>query len=216
MNQVIAIILREFRHEIRYRKSWLAIILYVASIVYVSYLGFQHDLEPSTWNTLFWILMVFISMFASSGSFSGREGEMLYIYTLVSPQKFILARLVYNGIFMVLVSLASFTGYVFFVGCPVGNLTLFLITMLLSVWGISSLLTVSYAIASKGGGGFALMSIISFPILVPLLMSSQHLSMMAMQGSDASGYWGSIIALVSLDAIIAAMSYLLFPYLWRD
>ena len=200
----------------RSRKSWLAILLYISSIVYICYLGFRHDLDATTWNTLFWILMVFIAMFASSGSFSGREGEMLYLYTLVSPQKFILARLIYNGLFMLLVSLMAFVGYVFFVGCPVSNLLLFLVAMLLSVWGISSLLTVSYSISSKGGGGFALMAIISFPLLVPLLLSAQHLSALSMEGASTNGFTGSLIALIALDVIIGAMSYLLFPYLWRD
>jgi heme exporter protein B len=215
MKEVGAIIQRELRHELRSRKSWLAILLYISSIVYISYLGFQHDIDGTTWNTLFWILMVFIAMFAASGSFSGRDGEMLYIYTLVSPRKFIMARLVYNGLFMLLVGLAAFVGYIFFLGYPLNNLPLFIATLLLAVWGISSLLTVSFSIASKGGGGFALMAIISFPLLVPLLISAQHLSQLSM-GNETSGYMGNMAALLALDAIIAALCYLLFPYLWRD
>jgi heme exporter protein B len=176
MNEIIAIIQRELRHEIRSRRSWLAILLYVGSTVYITYLGFQHNLDATTWNALFWILIVFISMFASSGSFAGREGEMLYIYTLVSPRKFIMGRLLYNGVFMLLVSIIALLGYGFFVGFPIGEMLIFLATLILSVWGISSLLTMSFAIASKGGGGFALMAIISFPLLVPLLITAQHLS----------------------------------------
>jgi heme exporter protein B len=194
----------------------LAILLYIGSIVYISYLGFQRDLEPRTWNALFWILVVFIAMFAASGSFAGRDGEMLYIYTLVSPRKFILGRLVYNGVFMLLVSLAAFISYGFFVGFPIADFSIFMVTLILSVWGISSLLTVSFAISSKGGGGFALMAIISFPLLVPLLITAQHLSQLCLQGSELSSYGGNMAALFALDVIIAALCYLLFPYLWRD
>lgn len=216
MNQVIAIIQRELRHELRSRRSWLAILLYIGSTVYISYLGFQHSLDSETWNALFWILIVFIAMFAASGSFAGREGEMLYIYTLISPRKFIMGRLLYNGIFMLMVSLVALIGYGFFVGFPVSNFVIFLLTLILSVWGISSLLTVSFAIASKGGGGFALMAIISFPLLVPLLITAQHLSQNCMQGAEASAYGGNMASLFALDVIIAALCYLLFPYLWRD
>lgn len=206
---------REMRHELRSRRSWLAILLYIASTVYITYLAFQHDLEPVTWNALFWILIIFISMFAASGSFAGRDGEMLYIYTLVSPRRFIMARLLYNGIFMLLVSLAAFAGYCFFAGNPVGNIAVFLTTMLLAVWGISSLLTMAFAISGKGGGGFTLMAVISFPLLVPLLITAQHVSSISMN-AYASDYMNSLIALFALDAIIAALCYLLFPYLWRD
>ena len=60
------------------------------------------------------------------------------------------------------------------------------------------------------------MAIISFPLLVPLLITAQHLSEMAVNGSDATGYGGYVAALLALDAMIAALCYLLFPYLWRD
>lgn len=203
------------RHELRSRRSWLAILLYIASTVYITYLAFQHDLDPVTWNALFWILIIFISMFAASGSFAGREGEMLYIYTLVSPRKFIMARLLYNGIFMLLVSIAAYIGYSFFAGNPVANIALFFASMLLAVWGISSLLTMAFAISGKGGGGFTLMAVISFPLLVPLLITAQHVSSISMQ-AGGDNYLGSLAALFALDAIIAALCYLLFPYLWRD
>ena len=215
MKELSAIMQRELRHELRSRRSWLAILLYICSVVYVTYLAFQHDLEPTTWNALFWILIIFISMFAASGSFAGRDGEMLYIYTLVSPHKFIMARLVYNGVFMLLVSIAAFIAYCLFVGNPVGSIMVFFATLLLSVWGISSLLTMAFAIATKGGGGFALMAIISFPLLVPLLITAQHLSALSMM-PDATGYLANMAALLALDALIAALCYLLFPYLWRD
>ena len=154
-------------------------------------------------------------MFAASGSFAGRESEMLYIYTLVSPRKFIMARLIYNGLFMLLVSIAAFMAYSLFVGNPVGSIMVFFSALLLAVWGISSLLTMAFAIAIKGGGGFALMAIISFPLLVPLLITAQHLSSLSM-GIEPVGYMGNMAALLSLDALIAALCYLLFPYLWRD
>ncbi len=191
-------------------------LLYIGSTVYITYLGFQHNLEPVTWNALFWILIVFIAMFAASGSFAGRDGEMLYIYTLISPRNFILGRLLYNGLFMLGVSTVALVSYSFFVGFPVDNAIFFILALFLSVWGISSLLTVSFAISSKGGGGFALMAIISFPLLVPLLITAQHISQQCMQAGDVSGFAGNIASLIALDVIIAALCYLLFPYLWRD
>lgn len=216
MNQVLAIMQRELRHELRSRKAWLAILLYTGSTVYISYLGLNGNTDTSTHNAVFWLLIIFISMFATSGSFAGRESEMFYIYTLISPAKFILARLLYNGFFLLTVSLAAFVIFQFFVGFGDTNLIIFLTSLLLTVWGISSLLTMSFSIASKGGGGFTLMAIISFPLLVPLLITAQHLSGMAMAGADNYGSSSYIAALLALDAMIAALCYLLFPYLWRD
>ena len=60
------------------------------------------------------------------------------------------------------------------------------------------------------------MAILSFPLLVPLLITAQHLSEMAAPGADMAGYGAYVAALLALDAMIAALCYLLFPYLWRD
>jgi heme exporter protein B len=216
MKQVLAIMQRELRHELRSRKAWLAILLYIGSTVYISYLGLQGNTDTATHNAVFWLLIIFISMFATSGSFAGRDSEMFYIYTLVSPGRFILARLLYNGVFLLSVSLLAFICFQFFIGFGDTNLLLFLTTLLLTVWGISSLLTMSFSIASKGGGGFTLMAIISFPLLVPLLITAQHLSDMSLSCINSNNYGGYIAALIALDAMIAALCYLLFPYLWRD
>lgn len=216
MNQVLAIIQRELRHELRSRKAWLAIMLYTGSTVYISYLGLQGNSDSSAHNAVFWLLIIFISMFATSGSFAGRESEMSYIYTLISPTQFILARLIYNGLFLLSVSLVAFICFQFFVGFNDTNIPLFLAGLLFTVWGISSLLTMSFSIASKGGGGFTLMAIISFPLLVPLLITAQHISELSLSGVDTSDYGGYIATLLALDMIIAALCYLLFPYLWRD
>ncbi len=216
MNQVLAIIQRELQHELRSRKAWLAILLYTASTVYISYLGMQGSTETSTHNAVFWLLIIFISMFATSGSFAGRESEMFYIYTLISPARFILARLLYNGVFLLAVSIIAFICFQFFIGFGNTNLLIFLTALLLTVWGISSLLTMSFSIASKGGGGFTLMAVLSFPLLVPLLITAQNLSTMAIGAVNTTGCGGYIATLLALDAMIAALCYLLFPYLWRD
>ncbi len=216
VKQIMAIIQRELRHELRSRKAWLAILLYTGSTVYISYLGLQGSNDTATHNAVFWLLIIFISMFATSGSFAGRESEMFYIYTLVSPSRFILARLLYNGVFLLSVSLFAFLCFQFFVGFGDTNIALFLAALLLTVWGISSLLTMSFSIASKGGGGFTLMAILCFPLLVPLLITAQYLSGLSLSGGETSNYGGYVAALLALDAMIAALCYLLFPYLWRD
>jgi heme exporter protein B len=141
---------------------------------------------------------------------------MYYVHTLVSPQVFLFARLLFNGLFVLLSCVLSFLLFAFFIGTPPGNIYLFLIYVFIAGWGISSLLTFASAIAMKGGGGFALMAIISFPLLVPLLLVAQHLSLGCFTADSNGSGLRDIGALVALDAIIAALAYLLFAYLWRD
>jgi heme exporter protein B len=216
MNKVLAIINGELRFELRSRRAWLPVLLYIASVVFIVYTGIKQTPDSTIWNVVFWTLIIFIAMFASSGSFSGRENEMVYLYTLFSPGMFVLARLLYNGVFLFVVSISTFIIYSFFLGNPVTEVPLFLVTVFLSSWGISSLLTVASFISHKGGGGFTLMASISFPLLAPLLLLAEKLSQQCLEQVTFSGSGGFLLALLAMDILIATLGYLLFSYLWRD
>jgi heme exporter protein B len=72
------------------------------------------------------------------------------------------------------------------------------------------------AIASRAGSNTTLMAILSFPVLMPLLITVIRFSKNAMDGLDPSLSYNLIIILISLNVLVVAMSYLLFPYLWRE
>jgi heme exporter protein B len=73
------------------------------------------------------------------------------------------------------------------------------------------------AIASKASGNFAIMSILSFPVLMPLILVVIRLSKMAVDGIEWAGVnTGLLIVLGALNVLTVALSVLLFPYLWRD
>jgi heme exporter protein B len=73
------------------------------------------------------------------------------------------------------------------------------------------------AIASKTSGNFAMMSILSFPVLMPLILVVIKVSKQAVDGIEWAGVGTNfILILVALNVLTLALSFLLFPYLWRD
>jgi heme exporter protein B len=165
---------------------------------------------------LFWIILLFASINAVAKSFIGEsKGRLLYLYTLVSPQAVIISRILYNSLLLLVLSGLCLFAYTLFIGNIIQDLPLFLITLACGVLGFSSLLTMVSAIASKAGNNFTLMAILSFPIMIPLLMVLIKLSKNAIDGLER---WdlNYLAVLLFLNVIIAALSYLLFRYLWRD
>ncbi len=210
------LIVKEFTLELRNKFSLGGILLYVLSTVFVSYLSFKRIINPATWNALFWIILLFASINGVAKSFmSESNGRLLYLYSLTSPQAIIIAKTIYNFILLVFISALCLLVYVLFVGNIIQDWGLFLLTLFLGSLGFSSLLTMVSAIASKSNNNFTLMAILSFPIIMPLLMVLIKLSKNAVDGLelwDTNAIW----VLLSLNVIIVALSYLLFPYLWRD
>ncbi len=217
MNIVLHLIQKEIKTEWKQKYAFNGLLLYVVSTVFVCYLSFRQIVDLPTWNALFWIIQLFAGVNAISKSFlqEGR-GRMLYYYTLTDAKSFILAKIIYNLMLMLILSAFNLIFYSLFIGNPVQNMPMFILAMFLGSAGFSAVLAMVSAIASKAGNNFALMSILSFPILIPMLMVTIRFSKNAMDGIAWSVNQQFAIILVALISMVFALSYLLFPYLWRD
>ncbi|HEY4798315.1 MAG TPA: heme exporter protein CcmB [Bacteroidia bacterium] len=217
LNEISSLIKKEFLIEWRQRYALGGILLYVVATVFISFLSFRNIIEVNTWNALFWIIILFASINSSAKSFlQESKGRMLYYYTLCGPQAFVLAKIIYNAILMLVLSLICFAFYSLFMGNIVQNLPLFLLIITLGSIGISSLLSMMSAIASKAHNNFTIMAILSFPIIMPIIIVIIRLSQHAIDGTDLYYNLKLFSILFSLDVIVIALAYLLFPYLWKE
>jgi heme exporter protein B len=118
---------------------------------------------------------------------------------------------------MLVLSFITFFFYAFFIKNEVENLGLFFIVLILASTGLAAILSLMSAIASKASGNFAIMSILSFPVLMPLILVVIRISKQAVDGIEWAAVGFSFIGiLVALNVLTITLSFLLFPYLWRD
>ncbi|RDB04951.1 heme exporter protein CcmB [Runella aurantiaca] len=220
MQELRTLIGKEITLEWRQRYALNGMLLYIVSTVFVCYLSFRlksNQLNPLTWNTLFWIIVLFTAVSAISKSFTQeRAGRLLYYYTLASPRGIILSKILYNSGLMIVLSLAGFGFYAFVMGNPVGDIPMYLLTIVLASIGFASTLTMVAGIASKAENNAALMSILSFPAIIPMLLMVMKLAKNALDGLDRSVSGEEIVVLLALDAIVVSLSLILFPYLWKS
>ena len=220
MQELRTLIGKEITLEWRQRYALNGMLLYIVSTVFVCYLSFKlksNQLTPITWNTLFWIIILYTAVNAISKSFTQeRAGRLLYYYTLASPQGIILSKIIYNSGLMLVLSLTGFGFYAFVMGNPVGDLWMYLVTIFLSSIGFASSLTMVAGIASKAENNGALMAILSFPVIIPMLLMVMKLAKNALDGLDRGSSSEEVMILLALDAIVVSLSLILFPYLWRS
>lgn len=101
-------------------------------------------------------------------------------------------------------------------GNPVGDVIMYLVSILLGALGFSGTLTLVAGIASKAENSPTLMSVLSFPILLPMLLMLIKLSKNALDGLERADSLNEIATLLAIDAIVLTLSVILFPYLWRS
>lgn len=215
-SQVKFLIRKEIVLEWRSKYAFNGILLYVVSTVFVCFLAFR-SVEPITWNALFWIIMLFASVNAITKSFvQESRGRQLYYYTLASPQAIILSKIVYNILLMLLLSVIALGFYTLVFKNPLGDPLLYLFSVLLGSISFACVFTMISGIASKAHNSGALMAILSFPVIIPLLIVLIKLSKNAMDGLERSVSLNEIGVLLAINAIVISVSLILFPYLWRD
>ena len=104
---IFALLKKDLLLELRQQHSFYGILLYVISTIFVLYLSINNP-EGEVWNGLFWIIQLFVCVNAVAKSFlQESRGRMLYFYTISGAKAFIIAKLIYNIILMLIMSLLS-------------------------------------------------------------------------------------------------------------
>lgn len=220
VNEINGLLTKEIVLELRQRQTINSILLYVFSTVFVCYLSFSQkriELQPITWNTLFWIILLFAAINAVTRSFDRESREEFYLYyCLVSPQAIIIAKIIYNTLLLIVMALLALLVYSLVLGNPVKDLPLFLLNVILGAAGFAGSLTMVAGIASKTNNSAALTAILGFPVVLPIILMLIKLSKNAMDGLARSASYDELMVILAIDMIVITVSYILFPYLWRS
>jgi heme exporter protein B len=208
---------KEILLEKRQQHSFYGVLLYIACTVFVLYLSMGQP-EASVWNGLFWMNLLFIGINAVAKSFLQEgKGRLLYYYTIAHPTEFILSKLLYNLLLMLLMSLLTLLLFSFFLGNPYESWLRFTGCTLLGGAGISLVFTFLAAITEKANQHAALMAILGFPLLIPQLLLLIRLSKFAFGEIFRDQALLQITGvLLALDGMTIALSVILFPFLWKD
>ena len=217
LQPVFSLLKKDVLLELRQQHTLYGILLYIASTVFVLSLSVQ-ELEANVWNGLFWVIQLFVCVNAVAKSFlQESKGKMLYYYSIVSPIQFIIAKIIYNVCLMIGMSLVSLLLYAIFLNNPVSNALQFTGIVILGGASISLVFTLMSAIAAKANQNAALIAILGFPVILPLLLLLMQLSKAAFNEIFREGALLQLTGLIiGLDLLIIGMAIVLFPYLWKE
>lgn len=217
VKNIIALVKKDLLLEFRQQYTFYGIVLYIASTIFVLYLAMKQP-ETNVWNGLFWMIQLFICINAVAKSFLAEgRGRMLYFYTIAGPVDFIISKLIYNGLLMLMMSLVSLLLFTVFLGNPLINMPRFIGMVCLGGLSLSLVFTLLAAIAAKAQQQASLMAILGFPLIIPQLLLLIKLSKAAFGEVYGYGVVSQIsLLLMGLDVLVIALAVILFPFLWKD
>ncbi|MEM0997467.1 MAG: heme exporter protein CcmB [Bacteroidota bacterium] len=216
--EVGGLIQKELQLEWKQKYAIYGLGLYAITMVLVVSLGLQRSLPMQAWNVIFWIILLFISVNAVAKSFMGESpGQLLYLYNLAGPRAIITAKLIYNCLLMAAIAMLTLLFYVWLAaGAGIAAPGQYCVAVIIGSWTFAANLTLVSAIAARAQNKSTLLAVLSFPLVVPQMLVSISVSGKAILGQPWSDMVGELGFSISFIVIIAAVSVILFPYIWRE
>lgn len=220
LHPVKILLAKELTLELRKKSVISGIGLYLASLIFICYLTFklrQAVISETTWSALFWLTILFSVINSVAKSFIGeKKGLTIYYYAVASAQAIIISKIIYNSILCFILSLAGYFLFNTFIHNPVEDHLLFAATLMLTSVGFAAALSLISGIASKANNSNILMAVLSFPVVISILLMAIKITKNVLDGLDRSASYDELLNLLAINCIMAALAYLLFPYIWRS
>lgn len=217
---ILTLLKKEFTLELRRKSVISGLALYLFSTAFICYLTFslkQNQITPLVWSALFWITILFTVINTIAKSFIGeKSGRDIYYYSIANPEMIIVSKIIYNFLLTLLLSFAGFILFITLLSNPLADIGLFSVLLVLGSMGFAASLTLLSGIAAKANNSHILMAVLSFPIVISILLVVIKVTKNCIDGLDRSVSYNDLLTLFAINCLVAATSYLLFPYIWRN
>jgi heme exporter protein B len=145
------------------------------------------------------------------------RGTTLTLQLVASPTTVFSGKLIFNLILVFCMNLVISLLYsALFEKFVVQNFTLFLLTFILGNIGLAVASTIIAAIIAKAGAKGTLYPVLSFPILLPLILTCVQLTLFSFDGTSFEEAQFEVAIVVGYDVIMFTASYMLFDFIWKD
>lgn len=192
------------------------ILVQVLASVFIVYLSIP-ALNIPIQNGLFWIILVFSSLNAITKGFIAEPVALQnYMQQLVPPYVTISARLIYNWLLVIIITLIISFFFNLFINGFVGFSPSYISIVLLSNIGISSTFTLMSALVRKISNAYLIIPVISLPITIPILTIGLNASKKAMDDLAFIAFQKDIVLLIAICLFTVVMTVILYGVLDRN
>ena len=219
LKNIFTILYKDYRIELSQSHLFFSVVLYLLSSIYIIYLAFQplgvSNIE--TWVSVFWVIILFGAITVVSKSFFQESYKRnYYYYYLYTPDELIFSKLIYNFIFLFFVSIFSFIFFSFFIGNIIQSSAFFITLLVLGSLSISNCLTLVSAIGYQVKNNSIIISVLSFPVIIPILLILIKISKLSSSEFSFNLIQDDIYLLILLNIIMISITKVLFNFLWRN
>lgn len=216
---ITAILAKDLQTELRSRYAINTVLAFVgASLLLILFTLNAEQLPPTPKSGLVWIVILFAALSSLSRSFVMETDRHTYDLLRLHSKadEVFVGKLCYNYLFTFSVNLITFICYIFLLGMPVADGLAFVLVLVLGTAGLSGVATMLGAIVSQADRKGAIFSVLSIPLLFPLILILVRTTKAALLEGFTENYLNDFWALFGYAGVTVTAGILLFDYIWEE
>ncbi len=219
LSGAIAVLAKDVQLERRSRYALNTLLLFaVSSLLIVAFAIGGAPLSTGLRSVILWIIILFSAIAGLSHAFVSEEerGTILLLQLNATASAVFVGKLLFNLGLSLLMNTVVAVMFAVVLGFGEANVPALAAILLLGAIGLSGATTLISAIIARTPNKGPLFAVLSFPILVPLLVSVVGGTTKALEGGGIADVFAELSTLVGYAGMVITASVLLFDYLWRD
>ena len=220
IRSVISVFRKDWHSELRTRYAISALIMFVVTTIAIMLFSLGSEGAPSdALSGMLWVVIFFASMSGLSRTFVTEEerGTAMTLQLLATPSAVYFGKLLFNLALVFALNILTVSLYALFInGFVVKTQAIFVVTIALGSVGLAAASTIIAAIIARANTKGTLYPVLSFPILLPLLLTVINATRLASEGAFFHEAYGEFQILISYIIVVVAASSILFDYVWKD
>jgi heme exporter protein B len=173
--------------------------------------------KPFLYAVLLWIILVFSALSGLSRSFVKEEeaGTMDVLKLSARPQAVFLGKLFFNLTLLGALQLIIVPAFILLMNYNIKLPGLFTAMIISGGFGLGAGTTIVAAMTAQASARGALFSVLSFPLLLPLMITAIKGCEKAAVGMNTPG-WPEVRIAIAYTIVMITVSIFLFPLIWEE
>jgi len=217
--KVLAVTAKDIKSEFRTRYAVNSVIMFALvtlTIISISVGAFR--LRPELSAALFWVILFFASMSGLAHVFVKEEESGTAMVLKLSADGLIIffGKFLFNVLLLVLITIFVVPLFIILLNIYPANWILFIFCLTMGLIGLSGATTIVAAIVSKATVKGSLLTVLAFPLLLPLFLGVIEITKVAFTGGGFADVSAPVQLLIAYDIVMITISTMLFDFVWRQ
>jgi heme exporter protein B len=220
IRSVAAIFMKDWQSELRTRYAISALIMFVVTTISVILFSLGSEgASADVLSGMLWVVIFFAAMSGLARTFVMEEerGTTMTLQLMAPASAVYFGKLMFNLVLGLGLTVLTVGLYLVLIeGFHIASPMVFIVGTLMGSIGLASASTIIAAIIARANTKGTLYPVLSFPILLPLLLTVINATRLSVEGAPLAEAAGEFQILISYIVVVTTISYLLFEFIWKD